>query len=135
MSNHPIHASIDILCHKIDELLEAWKLDYIYVATEDESYCKYLKERYGDRVTFTDQERYSIEPGGMLSHMHARQGKKRDGFLPGVEYILSYPYICSPSAIRFWRLDIVAEWMKLYRKMMANMRMFMFLIWELIRSA
>lgn len=89
MSNHPIHASIDILCHKIDELLEAWKLDYIYVATEDESYCKYLKERYGDRVTFTDQERYSIEPGGMLSHMHARQGKKRDVFLPGVEYILS----------------------------------------------
>ena len=70
MSNHPIHASIDILCHKIDELLEAWKLDYIYVATEDESYCKYLKERYGDRVTFTDQERCSIEPGGMLSHMY-----------------------------------------------------------------
>lgn len=89
LSNHPIHASIDMLCHKIDELLEAWKLDYIYVATEDESYCKYLKERYGDRVTFTDQERYLVEPGEMLSHMHARQKEKRDGFLPGVEYILS----------------------------------------------
>lgn len=89
LSNHSIHASIDELCDKIDASLQEWHLDYIYVATEDESYCKYLKERYGDRVTYTDQQRYSVKAGEMLSRMYARQKEKRDGFLPGVEYILS----------------------------------------------
>lgn len=89
LSNHPIHASIDMLCHEIDTSLEKWNLDYIYVSTEDESYCRYLKNRYGNKVTFTDQERYSVKDGEMLSQMHARQKEKRDGFLLGAEYILS----------------------------------------------
>lgn len=89
LSNHPIHASLDMLCHEIDASLEKWNLDYIYVSTEDESYCEYLKNRYGDKVTFTDQERYSVKDGEMLAQMHARQRNKRDGFSLGAEYILS----------------------------------------------
>ncbi len=80
---------IEELCEKIDELLIKWDLDYIYVATEDASYCDYFKERYKDKVTFTDQERFSVNQGQMLSQMHASKKEKRDGFLLGVEYILS----------------------------------------------
>ena len=88
LSNHPIHASLDMLCDKIDWALKEWKLDYIYVATEDESYCDALMRRYGDQVTFTDQKRYTVREGEMLTQMHSRE-EKRDGYLLGIEYILS----------------------------------------------
>lgn len=89
LSNHPIHATISMLCEKIDRALKEWNLEYIYVATEDESYCRYLKERYGKRVSFTNQKRYSVRDGEMLSQMHARQKEKRNGYLLGAEYILA----------------------------------------------
>ena len=88
--NHPIHASIEMLCDKIDQLWEEWGgFQSIYAATEDADYCAYLRRRYGDRVTYTDQERFSVQPGEMLANMHRERQKKRDGFLLGAEYALS----------------------------------------------
>lgn len=39
-----------MICEKIDEALVQWNLKYVYVSTEDESYCRYLKERYKDKI-------------------------------------------------------------------------------------
>ena len=89
LSNHPIHASIDKICEKIDWALKEWNLKYIYVATEDEEYCTYLQGRYGDRLYFTDQKRYSVRENETLAKMHRRDSEKRDGFLLGAEYILA----------------------------------------------
>lgn len=89
LPNHPIHASLDMLCEKIDECLKQWNLKYIYVATEDASYCRELKKRYRERVFFTDQERYEVEDGELLSELHKRQQTKRSGFDIGMDYILS----------------------------------------------
>ena len=38
---------------------------------------------------FTDQQRYITKPGEMLAQLHKSAENKRDGFLMGVEYILS----------------------------------------------
>ena len=90
LHNHPIHASKEMICEKIDEVWETWgEFEYIYIATEDAEYCQYFKDRYGDRVTFTDQERYTTAVDETLSQMHAKETVKRDGFLLGVEYIAS----------------------------------------------
>lgn len=86
--NHPIHASLDVLCEKIDEVMALWNLEYIYVATEDASYCTYLENRYGGKVYFTNQKRYQVEEGQLLAEMHKNE-KKRDGFELGMEYILA----------------------------------------------
>lgn len=88
LPNHAVHANLDMLYEKIDEALDEWQLDYIYVATEDASYCRSFRERYGDRVFFTDQKRYEVEEGELLSDLHRRE-EKRDGFTMGMEYILS----------------------------------------------
>ncbi len=89
LSNHSIHASKEMICDKIDEALKEWNLEYIYLATEDEAYCKYFKERYGNKIFFTDQERYTVAPGELLGDMHRKNKAKREGFLLGAEYILS----------------------------------------------
>ena len=89
LKNHSIHASKEMLRDKIDELLNEWDLDYVYLATEDASYCSYFKEYFKDRIFFTDQERFSTSKDQLLGDMHRNSTHKREGFLLGVEYILS----------------------------------------------
>ena len=61
----------------------------IYVATEDASYCRYFKEKYQDKVYFTDQERYTTKKDELLAEFHEKEIDKRSGFDLGMEYILS----------------------------------------------
>ena len=89
LRNHAVHADPDMIFEKIDKLIQEWNLEYIYLATEDASYCELFKKRYGDRVFFTDQERFTVKEGEKLAEMHRRNKNKRDGFLLGAEYILS----------------------------------------------
>jgi thiamine phosphate synthase YjbQ (UPF0047 family) len=78
LHNHAIHASLDMLCEKIDACMDEWEdIEYIYVSTEDASYCNYLKERYGNRISFTDQRRYTVKDGEMLADMHRRSTEKK----------------------------------------------------------
>jgi hypothetical protein len=90
LPNHTIHATKEMLCEKIDELLaERDDLEYIYLATEDADYCKYFKERYGEKIYFTDQKRYVTKPGELLAQHHLKDKERSDGFTMGVEYVLS----------------------------------------------
>lgn len=90
LSNHAIHASIELICEKIDEVWETWGgYDHIYLATEDEEYCRYFKERYSDRIYFTDQQRYVTKENELLAEHHKKDANKIDGFHLGVEYLLS----------------------------------------------
>jgi hypothetical protein len=90
VQNHNIHASREMICEKVDELLAAREdLSYIYLATEDAGYCAYFKERYGDKIYFTDQKRFTTKPGELLAEHHRADEGKSDGFTMGVEYILS----------------------------------------------
>lgn len=89
LKNHSIHASKEMLRDKIDDLLKEWNLEYVYLATEDASYCSYFKDYYKDRIYFTDQERYTTSNEQLLGDMHRDTKNKREGFLLGVEYILS----------------------------------------------
>lgn len=90
LHNHTIHATKEMISEKIDELLaERDDLEYIYLATEDAGYCKYFKERYGDKIYFTDQKRYETKAGELLAEHHRQDKERSDGFTMGVEYILS----------------------------------------------
>jgi len=88
--NHPIHANLEMICEKIDELRKQDTLyEYIYVSTEDAEYCEFFKKRYGEKCYFTDQERYITGKGESLTAHHKAAQKNRDGFLMGMDYILS----------------------------------------------
>lgn len=88
LTGHAEHAAFEMVAEKIAEVEDAWGFDWIYLATEDEEICMKMKERYGERLTFTDQERYVIEPGQLLKDLHTVK-KEGEGFRLGVEYICS----------------------------------------------
>jgi hypothetical protein len=89
LHNHPIHASKEMIADRIDEALRDWNLDYVYIATEDAVYCEFFKERYGDKVFFTDQQRYVTRQNELLSELHRSEEVKRNGFELGAEYAAS----------------------------------------------
>ena len=89
LHNHPIHASKEMIADRIDEALRDWNLDYVYIATEDAVYCEFFKERYGDKVFFTDQQRYVTRQNELLSELHRSEEVKRAGFELGAEYAAS----------------------------------------------
>ena len=89
LQGHAKHASKETVGDKIEELLDEWKLEYVFIATEDERYYSYYKERFKDKVFMTDQERYSTNPDEMLAQMYRRKGNYNKGFERGAEYILA----------------------------------------------
>ncbi|MBE5837092.1 hypothetical protein [Butyrivibrio sp.] len=99
LSNHSIHATKEMIAQKIDECLNKWNLDFIYLATEDASYCDFFKEKYGDKICFTDQERFTVNKGQLLGDMHRNNPDKREGFLLGAEYILSITLLSRCSSL------------------------------------
>ena len=64
-------------------------LEYIYIATEDLSYVEYFRNRFGDKVYFTDQQRYSTRPGQLLYDYHRSEPDRQTGFNLGAEYAAS----------------------------------------------
>ena len=89
LHNHPIHASKEMIADRVDEALREWNPDYVYIATEDASYCEFFKERYGEKVFFTDQQRYITKHNELLSEFHRSEEVKRAGFELGAEYAAS----------------------------------------------
>lgn len=88
LPGHAQHATVDMIIEKIDELAVSWDYDWIYLATEDAEICTKMKDHYGKRLTCTDQERFTIEPGQLLADLHMIK-KEGEGFRLGVEYMCS----------------------------------------------
>lgn len=88
LPNHPKHVSMETVVAKIHEVEKEWGFDFIYLATEDSNICNRMKELYGDRISFTDQERFSLPPGQLLVSLHEEK-KKGKGFRLGAEYLCS----------------------------------------------
>ncbi len=89
LANHAIHASKEMLGDKIEELLDKWNLEFIFIATEDASYYGYFKERFKDRVYMTDQERYTTMPNEMLAQMYRKRQEHNGGYRRGADYLLA----------------------------------------------
>lgn len=90
LKNHPVYATKEMMADKIDELMSTWDgLEYIYIATEDLSYVEYFRNRFGDKVYFTDQQRYSTRPGQLLYDYHRSEPDRQTGFNLGAEYAAS----------------------------------------------
>ncbi len=88
LPGHASHASPEMVINKISEIEKEWDFDYIYLSTEDANICQKMKEHYGDRITFTDQERYTVREGQFLVDLHQNKEPGK-GFRLGAEYLCS----------------------------------------------
>ncbi len=98
LPNHPKHAAVEQVMEKIDEVDGRWPFRWIYLATEDAGICQQMKDRYGDRLTCTDQERYTVEPGQLLVELH-KEKQEGKGFRLGAEYLCSISLLAQCSSL------------------------------------
>lgn len=98
LTGHAKHATFDLIVEKVAEVESTWDFDWIYLATEDEEICTKMKEHYGERLTFTDQERYIIEPGQILQDLHTVK-MEGEGFRLGAEYICAVSLLAQCSSL------------------------------------
>jgi len=85
---HPVHATVEQVIEKITEVEKEHPYKYIYLATEDAEILEEMKRAYGDRLIYTDQERFTIEPGKLLASLHGADTKEMGkGFRLGAEYL------------------------------------------------
>lgn len=88
MPGHAIHATTAQMIEKIHEVEKTHPYKYIYLATEDEEVLAEMKREFGERLIYTDQERFTIEEGELLVNHHNKQAKERGkGFRLGAEYL------------------------------------------------
>ena len=85
---HPKHATVEMMIAKISEIEKTRPYKYIYLATEDAEVLEQMKAEYGDRLIYTDQERFVVEPGKLLASVHGEKTKAEGkGFRLGAEYL------------------------------------------------
>lgn len=81
---HPIQPSIEIIIELVKKKFEEWNCDYIFVTTEEEKTLAKFIEVFGDKVLYTQRNRYTNYKGGYITEQ--RFNRKNDKYLTGLEY-------------------------------------------------
>lgn len=76
-----------MVMEKIDKWDREKRFDAVYLATEDEGVLDKMVKRYGDRLRYTDQKRFTLQEGQYLFHLQPE--REREGLLKGFEYLTS----------------------------------------------
>lgn len=83
--NHPIPMEINEYISKIKIVMEKSGYNYIFIATEVQEVIEAFKKEFGEKVLYTDQERYSINERRLLYKVHFN--RDNDAYLKGLEYL------------------------------------------------
>lgn len=82
--NHPIQPTLPVMLDKVEEKCREWGLNNIYLCTEVEEAVQEFKERFGDKVFFYPQMRYSQKCDEYLGTL--KFNRKDDAFYRGADY-------------------------------------------------
>ena len=85
LPGHGRMATPEQVMEKVRELEASGKYGEIFLSTEDADILEKMKALCGERLRFTDQRRFRIRPGELLSDQ--RRERELEGWLRGVEYL------------------------------------------------
>lgn len=84
---HPVQPTVEQVINKINEVLDKYKCNYIYLVTEDEKIFQQLKELYGEKIVSLNIKRYSTQGNQNINDVRAENEKSVN--LPDKQYLLS----------------------------------------------
>lgn len=88
---HPIQPTAEQIIEKTKEIMESYFCDKIFLATEDASIYKKMKEAFGRSLIAPDTERYITSGGQNINDLEV----KNDKYQKGKEYLLSIMTLAS----------------------------------------
>lgn len=90
---------------KAQELMEEWKCDYIFLATEDEGAVEKFKEVFGDKLKYAKRLRY---PTDLVSSIGYQFDREADAYLKGEEYLIDIYILSRCTCLMAGRSGILA---------------------------
>ncbi|MCB8566646.1 O-fucosyltransferase family protein [Fusobacterium ulcerans] len=90
---HPVQPEIEEMIKIVKEKILKWKIDYIYLTTEEENTLRIFKNEFKNKLLFVKRERYKSYDGKKYIP-DVRFKRSNDKYLTGLEY-LSEMYILS----------------------------------------
>lgn len=97
--------SMESLIRKTVELMEQWKCDHIFLATEDKGAVEIFKQRFGEKVVCTEKERYESTVEYTQLYKFAREF---DAYLKGEEYLTEIYILSKCDCLLSSRVGILA---------------------------
>lgn len=99
---HPKQPEIDELVDKLNEYLEKYSYDYIYLATEEKRIADAIKERFPGKVlenkrNYFDEKYFSNKNSDMVSKVHF--DRENDDYLKMLEYMSSINLVSKCDAL------------------------------------
>ena len=85
-AGHPVPMEPERFMDRVADIMNAKNYDHIFLATEVQEITEKFKERFGDKVFFTDQKRFSSSTREYLAKIHFE--RENDEYKKGFEYLL-----------------------------------------------
>jgi hypothetical protein len=92
---HPIQPEPEKVIKKAKEVMNDKRLDYIYLASEDQEIFEFFRKEFGEKLLTNKQDRFTKQELVKLTHLYQiKHEREKDKYLLGLEY-LSSMYILS----------------------------------------
>jgi hypothetical protein len=85
--DHRIQPEPNLILEKSRQIMQDYKCNYIYLATEDELIYKLFLESFGDKLVVNKQKRIDLKENEWLFNINF--GRERDKYNLGLEYLSS----------------------------------------------
>ncbi len=93
--NHPVQPNLNDAVEMIDSMES--NFEYIYLTTEDPIYIKALKNKYGNKLIYSDVQRYDNYKDGYLSKI---KGRRKDYYYKkGIDYLMTMGVLSKCNAL------------------------------------
>ena len=86
--SHPIQPSINEVIEVVKEKIVTWKIDYIFLVTEEEETIKIFKDIFKDKLLYIDCPRISNYGKKTAVSCTIRHNRRLDKYLSGKEYLI-----------------------------------------------
>ena len=97
--------SIEEEIKKARELMEKWKCDHIFLATEDKGGLDRFQKEFNDKLIYIDKKRY---PSNVADTMQFRFRRKQDLYYKGEEYLMEMYVLSRCNCLLSSRVGILA---------------------------
>jgi hypothetical protein len=98
-ARHSIIAPINDYIDKTKKYFEEWKMDWIYLSTEETGTVELFQKHFTDKLIMTENKRIDIYTPDMGCPAEVDFGRKNDKYLRGLEYIIDTVLLSECDAI------------------------------------
>ena len=95
---HSIQPSLEQEIEQVKKFMKEWKMEYIYISTEDEIAMEKFKQEFGDKILCFERNRYTLEENRNFIYEYQLPVENSE-YIRGLEYLIDIELLSKCNAI------------------------------------